>query len=292
MTLMNITSYNDVAYLDTDNYKLPLGLNGTLVPVDIINHSWALMVSPYGWGVYSRWFGNGGIREEPWGGPPVAAGNIWAALNDYIGMFVDENGYPIINIDPEDEIYQDVLPECDEGDWQCLGTTLQTCVGGRWRDHEYNSPICQDEPPVCTEGDTRCDGTTLQKCINNHWVNYEYNSTQCGYIPGECVEGAVRCVGTTLQKCVNGHWEDYLENYPGCGGGGVVCEEGSFKCVGTTKYQCVDNEWVPVEYNSISCGYVPPTPPGPTDDNTVLWVLAGAGVVTAGVAAYLYATKK
>lgn len=150
--MLEVTSYSDVAYLNTDSYRLPIGLNGKLEAVDIINGTWALFLEPNGWSVYYKWWNNGGITGRPWGGGMKAGGSSWYSLNSYIDKFVDASGNAIINILEDDQAYQTMNPpppECTEGGYWCDGCNLKKCIGGQWVLQEENTPKCgmcgQDE---------------------------------------------------------------------------------------------------------------------------------------------------
>lgn len=145
---MNVNSYADVEYLDTDRFWLPIGINGKLLKVDIINQTIALSISPSGYAVHSKWFNGGGITGRPWGSSIISSGNAWPELNNYMSWFVDSNGDPIINILEDDMVYQEGYnppPECNEsqeGSHWCDGYTNMICRSGQWEVYQENAESC------------------------------------------------------------------------------------------------------------------------------------------------------
>lgn len=47
-------TFADLAPLATKHYMAPLGVNGTMVPVDILTDNYALILNERGWGLYAK----------------------------------------------------------------------------------------------------------------------------------------------------------------------------------------------------------------------------------------------
>ncbi len=146
---------------------------------------------------------------------------------------------------------------CDDGDVQCDGNVIQTCVNNAWEngtDCAATNQVCVngqcEASGNCTQGDTRCNGDTVQTCDANNTWNDTTDCTANGQVCSNgqceasgCEAGATRCNGNTVQNCVAGTWEDGTDcttNGQVCSNGQceATCTQGDTRCAGTTIQTC------------------------------------------------------
>lgn len=150
-----ICQYSDVAYLATKKYVLPVGRANRLLEVDIINGLWALAIYPTGWIVYNKGKGYYELDNySPWGYWAGSSGGmpaVWVGLESYINTFVDVNGEPIINISPDDMLFQTNphTPPSDASLWPgklwCDGCTSRVSNGTEWVVNKSPDPFCGED---------------------------------------------------------------------------------------------------------------------------------------------------
>lgn len=276
-------TYSDYQRFDTNKFKLPIGLNGNLTPVDIIRGDLALSIGPTGYGVYRRWFNRGGIRESAWGGGPFAACSgvaCWNGLHHYISPFVSSSGEPIVAIDQEDLQYQtpevQALYGVPSADIPTLPDEFETPGGG------YIPPnVMPDDPLPITPPSDDTDGGDYVPIQNDPIIDAA--GKYCVEHGGTYTEGL--CILPTGYICNAWDYKNGIcpAQVPPSGGGdvipqNVVCTEGEYRCSGTTREKCTNNAWVSFQTNSSACGYVPPgTNPPTTNPPTTTDVVCVSG---------------
>jgi len=167
MAKLTLRSYEDVKHLATGAWSLPIGYRGRLEVVDVINWDWALLLSPTGWSVFQKGRGQyyAGVLSD-WGIKAGSSGDsaaVWAALEQYIDLFVNADGTAKNNLYPEDAEYQTNphKPPCP--------ASASHAVGEHW-----------------------CDLCTLKQSNGMDWVTvYENCNEWCVYEPesdGTCLD--------------------------------------------------------------------------------------------------------
>lgn len=147
-----ICQYNDVAYLATSQYVLPVARANRLSKIDIINGKWALAIYPTGWIVYNKGKGYYELDNySPWGFWSGASGDmaaVWVGLEEFINVFVDASGNPINNLEPDDVLFQTDphTPPSDASLWPgklwCDECTSRVSDGNDWVVSKSPDPFC------------------------------------------------------------------------------------------------------------------------------------------------------
>lgn len=157
------------------------------------------------------------VGVEDWSPMPAATQSLEAGIEAPDGTSASDgsSGDALSEeADAAPEAESGSLP-CQEGDWRCMGATLERCTAGVWAQSEVceTSALCSSsagacEEPVCAPGVHSCDGQRLLTCNagRDGWAMKE-NCKQ-GFVCDAanarcavCIAGSMACQGADLLRC-------------------------------------------------------------------------------------------
>ncbi len=106
----------------------------------------------------------------------------------------------------------------------------------------------------CNYGDKQCNGNTVQICtFGGHWQDGQVCAATCvgGVCGGDCAPGATQCAYDGVQTCDStGHWGKASPCQFGCSNGTckTSCNAGEFHCAGNAVEKCnpgPPSSWTP-----------------------------------------------